>query len=514
MSFANEPQYPLISHDPIPVVPAANTPVKPRRSRWLRWVLRALLAILLVVGLLIGGYTYYHHRVAADLAAYLAELDQQEPGWRLRDLEAARATIRDGENSAPFVRDAAAEITKVREARKARDEARWRDDVGLTDFAESPDPLALAGLYQSTPPPYQLNAADVAALRKELGELSLALEKTQKLADLPNGRYPITYDRFIITTDVDHAHQTRGVVSLSIMAALVQLQDSELKPAARSCRAALNAARSIGDEPMLVSQLARRSGAQTCCSAVERLLNQGELGSDDLAALQKEFEAERSFAGLVIAMRGARAETHELLENVESGVASEDKPGSGHTWSQSLLELPLQDTFRKHHPRVLQQMTRAVEVAGLPPHQRQAPMQALATELDHEYGKSHVGIVGRWREFDAQLECLITALAVERYRREHNGEWPKSLVQLVPDQLPALPLDPADGAELGYVRLPDRVVIYSRVPQKGAAGNEVFDPDEPSEPGVGIAVHLYDVKYRRQPPTELLPPPVSDDDPR
>jgi hypothetical protein len=524
MSFANEPQPPLHADGPMPLVPSAKTLRKPRRSFWRRWLVRGLVAVLLIVGILVGAYACYHHRVAADLATYLAELDQQEPGWRLRDLEAARATIPDAENSALCVREAAAEIKKINDNRTAAAKAQEFEDFlkgnGLED-KEVPRPLDPAGFAESTPQ-YRLNAEQAATLNHELDELRLALEKTHRLADMPNGRFPITFKRFIISTDVSHSHDAVEVAALWKMAAMKQIEDGDINEATRSCRAALNAARSIGDEPTMIAHLSRNGAAKIACRGLERILNQGELTPDDLADLQRAFDAERRFPRLLVALRGERGEIHEMLDNVESDVVDERPPGSGQsTWWQSLLALPVRDTFRQHHPRLLQQMTRAVEIAQLPLPQRQAAMHILEKHLDHEFRKSLVYLVipamerieESSRQLDARLGCLVTALAVERYRREHNGEWPKSLVRLVPELLPTLPLDPADGAELGYCRLPDRVVIYSRISKKGGNGDEVFDPDEPSQPGVGIAVHLYDVKYRHLAP-ELLPPPVPDDDPQ
>jgi hypothetical protein len=488
-----------------------------------------MLALLLIVGLAVGAYAYYHHRVTANLATYLAELDSQDPGWRLRDLEAARATVPDAENSALCVREAAFEINKVREARKARDEERVHQlfESGEFDIDEvlkkTPGPLQLEGQYYSTPPQMELNAEEGFALLKELCELRLALQKAQKLADLPNGRFSITYPRLVLETDQSHVNQARDVNALMTFAALLEMQDGDLKAAARCCRAALNAARSLGDEPMLITQLARLGGVRVTGRSVERLVNQGQLEADDLADFQKRFEAERSFPHFTVATRGERANVHELLDFIECGSAGLDKKKTAQSasWMQSLLEIPLGDTVRKHHPRLLQQMTRAVEISKLPEHQRQPRMHALQAELDTEFRGTAVGLVIpamerielSSRRLDAQLNCLITALAVERYRQSHDGEWPKSLVTLVPDLLPAVPPDPADGAELRYCRLPDRVVVYSLLPQKnGGTDKEVFDADEPSAPGIGIAVHLYDVQHRRQPFAELLPPPAIDDD--
>jgi hypothetical protein len=46
--------------------------------------------------------------------------------------------------------------------------------------------------------------------------------------------------------------------------------------------------------------------------------------------------------------------------------------------------------------------------------------------------------------------CSRTVIAIERYRRDHNGAVPASLQALVPDYLPAVPIDPVDEAPLRY----------------------------------------------------------------
>src|SRR5262249_9621267 len=98
----------------------------------------------------------------------------------------------------------------------------------------------------------------------------------------------------------------------------------------------------------------------------------------------------------------------------------------------------------------------------------------------------------------------------ERYRLTHEGQWPASLDKLVPKLLVALPLDPTDGEPLRYRRLDDGVVIYSVGADKEGA---TFDPDGPSPHGVGLAVRLWDVQHRRQPPPPEFVGPLLPDEP-
>jgi hypothetical protein len=60
----------------------------------------------------------------------------------------------------------------------------------------------------------------------------------------------------------------------------------------------------------------------------------------------------------------------------------------------------------------------------------------------------------------AQLRAAIVALALERYRRQHNA-WPSSLAELTPKYLKAIPLGVFDGKPLIYKRLKDGVIVYT-----------------------------------------------------
>ena len=55
----------------------------------------------------------------------------------------------------------------------------------------------------------------------------------------------------------------------------------------------------------------------------------------------------------------------------------------------------------------------------------------------------------------------VTALAVERYRRDHNGAAPSSLEEMVPRYLDAVPVDPRSGVSLRYIKRTDRFIVYS-----------------------------------------------------
>jgi hypothetical protein len=106
------------------------------------------------------------------------------------------------------------------------------------------------------------------------------------------------------------------------------------------------------------------------------------------------------------------------------------------------------------------------------------------------------------------MRSAAVGIACERYRLK-QGRWPESLAKLVPDYLPAVPLDPYDGKPLKMKSLDDGVVIYS-VGEDGAdkGGAQRLDNDRY---GRNEGFRLWNVKDRRIPaPPPKLPP---DDEP-
>ncbi len=79
----------------------------------------------------------------------------------------------------------------------------------------------------------------------------------------------------------------------------------------------------------------------------------------------------------------------------------------------------------------------------------------------------------------ARRDCADAAFAAELYRRK-NGNWPESLEKLVPEYLPAVPLDPFANQPLKMVVTAEECKIYSvGQDRKDSLGNlsDRADPD-------------------------------------
>ncbi len=457
----------------------------PRRPR-LRWLKRAGYALLILavpVGLM---YFWIGRKESDKLQEMLADLDRREPGWRLEQIEAAREFVPDDENGARIVMAA----------------------VGLLSSNWPPNEFQTR--FQNLPPEVQLAPADFAVLRAEMFRVQPAVEAARKLADMPRGRHRLEYARNPIATLLPDQSKCRAAFLVLSYDCLLLNQIEDGDGALRSCRAMLNAARSLGDEPIFISQLFRTSGVFMACQSIERTLAQGEPLPEDMASLQKLLEDEDAFPGLLLALRGERAALHQVIECVKRGeVSLDDLAGSRSSWMERTARSVWSMDARRDHALFLSLMARRIDEVQRPMHEqaelekaferdiRELPKNAFLT---HNLIPAIAKIGESDRRKHAVVRCAIAALAVERYRQAIKA-WPNDLAQLCPAYLAAVPVDPFDGKPLRYRRVADGVVLYSLGADgvdNGGALNAGFN----TAPGKDIGIRLWDAAQRRQPPPE------------
>jgi hypothetical protein len=200
---------------------------------------------------------------------------------------------------------------------------------------------------------------------------------------------------------------------------------------------------------------------------------------------------------------------YEAVEKGEVRMSEALGPTWG-SWPGRTPEFLLRDLVRAEHPPMLKLMTGYVEAARLPPHeqaQRERALEAEARELPDLAVLTRLSLPETqrmgpsFRRVQAQVRCLIAALAIERYRQRHHG-WPKGLTDLAPFVDGRILVDPFDGKPLRYRRLPDGVLVYSIGPDETDNGG-VIDRKKRMEPGTDIGCRLWDVELRGAPPRQV-----------
>jgi hypothetical protein len=463
-------------------VNTADSPTPPSRPRRRWWRLALLLGGLLLVlaALALGVRLYFETSLTHDLQDALAEADWLDAHWHLDELEARRRTVPDEENSALRV---------------------GMLSQGLPDGWDDPPCYQELG---EVPPPVQLGQQQTAELRAALGQRTQTLVQARKLADFPHGRYPVAWAPDFIGTPLPHLPQARKTANLLVYDAALRAQDGDADGALDSGRAALNAARSIGDEPLLLSQLQRIARRGVVVQSVQRTLAQGQPSDAALAAAQKLLADEAGEALLLIALRGERAGDHLLLTNLAAG----NLPGlpagpAGGSLQDSLDRFLLGSAVKPSHAWLVRHLTKAIEAAKLPPEQQDELLQPLpmpgpslpfATQLAPDVAK----VAASFRRSLAELRSAQTALAAERFRSAHQ-RWPETLAELVPVYLERVPADPFDGKPLRFRRLADGLVIYALGPDGTDDGGNLAGRKIVAD-GMDVGFRLWDAAQRRQPP--------------
>jgi hypothetical protein len=447
---------------------------------------RLAIGVLGVLGLLAIVVLYRQRLVADKLQLALDELDRADPGWRLPDVEASRQPVPDSSNSALVFKEVVGRMPKAFPSQDVFD------------------------LLQGAPPEL-LAPADFTRLQDELKPVEPALQEARKLADLPQGRFAIFYQRNPIMTLLTEQQETRRVMNLLAFDVRRLAQEGGMKEAVHSCRAGLNVARALGDEPILISQLIRFAGDGQACKSIEWTLALGEPDPKDLEGLQRALELEDGTNHMLMALRGERAAMHEVFTLIESGELKPEqfyRETSGNAdFLARYFPWKTRHDARTEHPLLLSLMGERIEAAKKPLHEQlaadrdftakvrgmvvSAPLVAMLLPATEKVSEAH-------RRTHALLRCLAALVAAERYRRA-EGKWPESLEQLRPAYLGEVPLDPYDGKPLHYKRLADGVMVYAVGPDGTDDGGKL-DRENPIKPGTDLGYRLWDPSGRRQPP--------------
>jgi hypothetical protein len=452
-------------------------PAKPPPSRKSR---RRLLLLIVPLVLIAVASPY---PLAADwrLRRAIAEADRLDPRWRLADIEADRVAIADADNGA---------LTVI--AARAKWPANWN----------TAGPYATKA-FGALRPNVALTEQQTAAVRDYVKPAAVALQEARKLADQPRGRWPGP------PRSLDALHAAKLLAS----DVLLRTQEGDLDGALASCRALVNAGRSVGDEPTLMPQMVRLAAYVLAARQVEHVLGQGGPSEAALAALQQLLSEVGEERPLTLALRGERARTDHLLESVQHGdmtvkqlLAATRGPGAKKSLlsKHDLLYLP--GVTANSRAATLERWNKLVEISKLPAQEQADRLAELSAPQRDEplvvLSPASPAVLARYAseawEQQAPLRCGVVALAAERYRRA-NGRWPETLADLKGAYLPDVPLDPFDGQPLRYRKDEQGVVVYSIGPDRQDDGGDRTRLNTPNK-GADVGFPLWDVAHRCQPP--------------
>lgn len=463
---------------------------KPPMRPWKKWVLRTAGA-LVVTTLLYFGYGWWQESGArAQLEAARTALDASDPGWRLDQIQAARAKRfpPDEEN-----------ITKLAVQIKAATPKEFEE---FLQRAEQPMPWLPEREFNRLPSPARLADA-----RNTLTLCRGVIERSLKLGTLTAGGIIPAAVANPLDMLLGHIQTLRTSAALLSLNTVVLAADKDADGAVASCRAGLNFVHGVNDEPTLISMLVRVAIAAIAVQSAERVLAYTEPNAG-LAELQAELLHEADEPILAYGFRGERAMVDGVFDYMQL---------NPNAIPVGAVDIFGQLSVRAFRSRLLVEQlvamrleTRYLEIARGPSHKWLAEMNAV--DLSDAGGpmiqlllpaadKVTLAVLRSM----ARLRALAVGIACERFRRA-NGRWPTALAEIPKTILAAVPTDPYTGEALKYRVLADGIVVYAVGEDRTDDGGTLTYTNP--KPGEDVGSRLWSPPFRRAPP---LPEPKGEE---
>ena len=236
-----------------------------------------------------------HWFARRTLGTIVAQLDRDDPDWRLDDIVRATNAELPPDDRNPFVLATAANDLLPADCYKRS--------------ADFPD-------WSKCPPNVMLDPPAKAKLLAAMRGMEPALDAARDLADLPEvGGNVLVMPADPMTRLMGKEQDLRLTAALLRADAVLLAEGGRTDEAVRSVRAALGTARAMGNDPTLIGQLVRMALGVVAGHAAENVIDLGEPDCG-LAELQAELLREAATPKLVVGLRGDRgsfAQTSEFV---------------------------------------------------------------------------------------------------------------------------------------------------------------------------------------------------------
>lgn len=457
-----------------PTATSPGSPVGAARPRTSRKIARRV--ALLLLGVLILGILFEYRRIDIKLDHAVAEAERDDRHWRLAELLERREAIPDRENSALVVKKAADGLRPG-----------WPNEESAAGSADRAELSALMKtLFRIRELPANRSPApeDLRMLRDWRERLGPNLEQARRLTNDPRGDVRIVPGRFYLGTDYSALKPAWTVGVLLEIDALLLANDGKADDAIDRCIAAVNAGRSIGDEPFLIAQLYRNGIVSRSLNTVARVLGSCSPSDRKLGQLQALLVDELAQPIFLYAMRGERAGMDDVMQKIESGELNVfDLVGEASVeWvpdpPRSRFRYPFSTwIFRGMRATTLSWMNAAVRTVQLPIAEQEPHWDALDERIVRSKKRLLfsakdslmpivllVGVSGAYPQQvrrELELRTMIALIAAERHRLE-TGAWPESFDAVDKGLLVIDPVDPFAGAKPLRILVRDhQFLVYS-----------------------------------------------------
>ena len=411
---------------------------------------RRTITVIAILLILVGVYGTYRRTLSNKVQAKLDAIRAAGYPVTLTELDAWYAYPPPGQPNAADLYLQAAKLLKM---------VHDRDGLPIIGNADLP-PL---GEPMSDP------------MRQAVTELlaanSGALKLLHEAAALEHARYPFNL-RLGMGASPMHLGDLRSQAHLMCLEAVAYGEAGRTDQATQSVAGAFRVARSLMNEPVVVSQLVRVTTEDLATGVTERLVNLGELKPDHLAILSDCLAGPQRQDGMTRAMAGWRCTLSDLFQNPSRGQEWIEGPRIGPFEMPGKLQLfvhQVTGNLDRGHLAALDIMTARVELSTMAPFQAKPKLAALDTQIVDLpryaiWSRQHIDPGGRAQIIEAmsftRRQAGRMALAVEQFRIAH-GRLPQTLEDVAPEFIDVVPIDPFDGKLLRYRKLDKGFVVYS-----------------------------------------------------
>ena len=371
----------------------------------------------------------------------------------------------------------------------------------LSDISTAGDPVTLdqlSRMYEE--PPAAQNAAPIyaqafAALSAEdenspdfLTHNQEAVALLLQAADRPLCRYPVALTDGVMVL-LPHCAEIGRCAMLLRQEAVSQAARGHTDAATTAILAGFRLARSLDNEPLLISKLVEIASLGQALDGLQESLNQKSFTDAELLRLLTALRDAEPAVGFRRAMLGERANLVAAFQSSDEKLAEAMavSGGSAAAARPSMLRIyrsggHLQEDFAF----ALDFMSKLVALVDLPYPQAldAAAGMKIPAVVDGKIAVSAALLpeparfVNKGAEAVARLRLARTVLAVERYRLKHDGALPTSLADVTAELSGGVPEDPFDGQPLRYKELPARgYTVYSVGADRKDDGGAVQGPD-------------------------------------
>lgn len=356
----------------------------------------------------------------------------------------------------------------------------------LAAITAAGEPVTLDGLNRMyEEPPSAENAAPLyqqafAALNGEDAKSPTFLAHNQKAVALllqaaqrKACRYPVALaDGF--NAQLPHLAKIRASAMLLQQEAVSQAALGRTDAATAAILAGLRLARSLDNEPMLISKLVQVASLARAFDGLEQALTRKAFTDAQLLSLQTALDDAEPGVSFRLAMVGERANLVAFFQTPDERLAEVIAAVGGGPGGTTDLKNHLKMGYlQKDFAFALTFMSNLIAAAAMP------YPQALDARLDDKLPDPQTiaqekllvsgfllpassRALNKRADSVARIRIARTLLAVERYRLKHDGAVPAALTDLSTELPDGALQDPFDGQPLRYKKLPGRgYAVYS-----------------------------------------------------